>query len=235
MGRGPCHALLIEADEAYRAVIGACIQLVGSRVEPVSLPESALSALERQHFDLVVWSISQRNLMRRAELIAELRSRSQAQVIVLDNCVDTARADLEAGADQWVRKPFAPGMLIGSVRAAIRGSGGSTASRSLRTAIRGMLLDGSGRKLAYRDTEVSFTRQEWDLLAILFSHPDRFLGAQDILRLGWSAGEHAAEQLRTYVHRVRQKLDPLGLPCQLLSRHGQGYCLLFAWSPSRPD
>ena len=104
----------------------------------------------------------------------------------------------------------------------------------LRTTIRGIFLDGSRRNLTYQGAEVTFTRQEWDLLAILFSHPDRFLSAQEILRLGWTAGEHAAEQLRTYVHRLREKLDPLGLPCQLLSRHGQGYCLLFAWALSRP-
>ena len=49
----------------------------------------------------------------------------------------------------------------------------------------------------------------------------------EIIRLGWRAGEHAAEQLRTYVHRLRHKLEPLDLPCQLLSQHGQGYCLTF--------
>jgi DNA-binding response OmpR family regulator len=97
-----------------------------------------------------------------------------------------------------------------------------------------MLLEGGLRKLAYKGTEVTFTRPEWDLLSILFSHPDRFLGAQEILRLGWSAGEHAAEQLRTYVHRLRQKLEPLDLPCQLLSQHGQGYCLLFAGKRGTP-
>jgi DNA-binding response OmpR family regulator len=91
----------------------------------------------------------------------------------------------------------------------------------------GMTLDGGRRMLVFARSEVSFTRQEWDLFSILFSHPDCFLGAREILRLGWRAGDHAAEQLRTYVHRLRQKMEPLDLPCRLLSQHGLGYCLLF--------
>jgi DNA-binding response OmpR family regulator len=90
-----------------------------------------------------------------------------------------------------------------------------------------MVFDGGRRTVQFGGSEVFFTRQEWDLLSILISHPERYLAAREILMLGWRAGEHAAEQLRTYVHRLRQKLEPLNLPCQLLSRHGQGYCLTF--------
>jgi DNA-binding response OmpR family regulator len=144
-----------------------------------------------------------------------------------------AQQNLEAGADQWLPKPFAPGALVGALRAALRGTASSAVPQILRTEIRGMALDGARRKLSYGADEVLFTRQEWELFSILLSHPDRFLSAQEILELGWSAGEHAAEQLRTYVHRLRQKLEPLGLPCRLLSQHGQGYCLLFGATTAR--
>jgi DNA-binding response OmpR family regulator len=97
-----------------------------------------------------------------------------------------------------------------------------------RIEIRGMVLEGKTRRLSAGGHEVAFTRQEWDLLSILASHPNRYLGAREILRLGWRAGDHEAEQLRTYVRRLRQKLDPLKLPCRLLSEHGHGYCLAFA-------
>jgi DNA-binding response OmpR family regulator len=93
--------------------------------------------------------------------------------------------------------------------------------------IRGMLLDGRRRQLTFRGREVLFTRQEWSLLSILVSHPDCFLAAREILRLGWQAGDHAAEELRTYASRLRRKLGPLDLPCRLESRHGQGYALIF--------
>jgi DNA-binding response OmpR family regulator len=225
---GPrCHALLIEADEPYRATIAACIRLAGCRVEQGADIESALLTLERRSFDLIVWGVSPTDGDRRVEVMGELRLRSEAPLIVVDADTNTAQFDLEGGADQWLPKPFVPGALVGSIRASLRKSAASAVRVSSRLEIRGMVLDGGRRRLTYGDSEVSFTRQEWDLLSILISHPDRFLGAQEIIRLGWRAGEHAAEQLRTYIHRLRHKLEPLDLPCQLLSQHGQGYCLTF--------
>jgi DNA-binding response OmpR family regulator len=228
--RSGCSVLVLEADEPYRHTIEACIHLVGGLVESFSCPDSAVTALERRRFDLVVWGVPETSGLdagRRAATIDEILSRSDAPLIVIDNGPNVAQISLEAGADQWLPKPFPPGALVGALRAALRRSAPSTRPQILRTEIRGMVLDGATRRLSFRGSEVSFTRQEWELLSILLSHPDRFLSAPEILGLGWSAGEHAAEQLRTYVHRLRQKVEPLALPCQLLSQHGHGYCLLF--------
>jgi hypothetical protein len=52
------------------------------------------------------------------------------------------------------------------------------------------------------------------------------LTAREIIRLGWRAGEHEAEQLRIYVRRLRLKLEPLDLACRLVSQHNRGYCLI---------
>jgi DNA-binding response OmpR family regulator len=225
---GPrCHSLLIETDEPYRATLAACIRLAGCCVEQSADVESAFTTLERHSFDLIVWGVSSADGDRRVEVMGELRLRSEAPLIVVDADISAAQFDLEGGADQWLPKPFVPGALVGSIRASLRKAASSAVRVSSRLEIRGMVLDGGRRRLTHAESEVSFTRQEWDLLSILISHPDRFLGAQEIIRLGWRAGEHAAEQLRTYVHRLRQKMDPLNLPCQLLSQHGQGYCLTF--------
>jgi DNA-binding response OmpR family regulator len=211
------RGLLIEADEPYSAVIAACMRLAGCKVEQMSKVEQAL----------VVWGADKEDAVRRMEMLGELRLRSEAPLIVLDSGAETAQADLEAGADQWLPKPFVPGALVGSVRASMRKSTSPAMRLASRVEIRGMVLDGGRRRLAFRGSEVFFTRQEWDLLSILISHPERFLAAREILRLGWTAGEHAAEQLRTYAHRLRLKLTPMDLPCRLLSQHGQGYCLTF--------
>jgi DNA-binding response OmpR family regulator len=58
------------------------------------------------------------------------------------------------------------------------------------------------------------------------SHPNRFLSAREIIRLGWRAGEHEAEQLRIYVRRLRGKLEPLEVACRLVTQHNRGYCLI---------
>jgi DNA-binding response OmpR family regulator len=222
-----CRALLIEADEAYGAAIAACLRLAGCRVDLVGDPRGAFPALDRQKFDVVVWGVSALEQDHRSQVISEVRLRTEAPLVLVDGSVEMAQLGLETGADQWVPKPFVPGALVGSVRAALRKSASSIMLVASRLEIRGMVLDGKRRRLTFSGRGITLTRQEWDLLSILVSHPDRFLGAREILRLGWRAGDHGSEQLRTYVHRLRQKFEPLDLPCRLASQHGQGYCLSF--------
>jgi len=222
-----CHALLIEADEAYRAAIAASVKLAGCRVEEVATPDLAFPALDHRNFDIVVWGVSTADANRRSEVISEVRLRTEAPLVLVDGSTEMAQLELETGADQWVAKPFVPGVLVGSVRAALRKSSSSIMQVATRVEVRGMVLDGKTRRLLVGADVVTFTRQEWELLSILFSHPNRFLGAREILRLGWRAGDHGSEQLRTYVHRLRLKLEPVNVPCRLLSQHGQGYCLDF--------
>jgi DNA-binding response OmpR family regulator len=218
---------LIETDEAYGAVIEACLRLAGCMVDRVRELEAGFSRLDRRNFDLVIWGVPLREVASRGEIISEIRLRTESPLVVVDGDFEVAQVDLEAGADHWLPKPFVPGALVGSLRAALRMSGSSIIRAASRIEIRGMLLDGRRRRLLFEGTDVEFTRQEWDLLSILIGYPDRFLGAREILRLGWRAGEHGPDQVRTYVGRLRRKLDPLDLPCQLLSQHGQGYCLSF--------
>jgi DNA-binding response OmpR family regulator len=95
-----------------------------------------------------------------------------------------------------------------------------------RVEIKGVIFDAVGRTLQFDGGHVSLTVQEWDLLAVFLSHPNRFLAAREIIRLGWRAGAHEVEQLRTYVRRLRQKLEPLDVPFRLVSHHNRGYCLV---------
>jgi DNA-binding response OmpR family regulator len=197
----------------------ACLKLAGCQVEVAPDPSQAFSALERHPFDVVVSGI--------ACDIAEIRLRTQAPIVLVHDEGKLVHESLEAGADRWLPKPFVPSVLIGSVRAAVRSAASSTVPSLPHIEIRGMVLDGMTKMLRVGEDELALTRQEWRLLYILASHPNRFLGAREILRLGWQAGEHGSDQLRTYVHRVREKLAPLQLPCRLISQHGSGYCLMF--------
>jgi DNA-binding response OmpR family regulator len=90
----------------------------------------------------------------------------------------------------------------------------------------GCTFDREGRTVRFDGGHLAFTTQEWDLLAIFLSHPNRFLTAREIIRLGWRAGAHEVDQIRIYVRRLRQKLEPPGIPCHLVSQHNRGYCLV---------
>jgi DNA-binding response OmpR family regulator len=227
---------LIEADESYRAAVAACMRLAGCQVEAVPDADAALAALADGDHQLLVWCVPAEDVDRRLQVMAEFRNRSRARIILLGERADSAQLDLEAGAGHWLQKPFVPGTLVGLVRAALRTSASPVARVATRLEMRGIVLDGTRRRLTFAGSGVALTRQEWELISILFRHPERFLSAREVLRLGWRAGDHAAEQLRTYVRRLRVKLEPLGLPCRLLSKHGHGYCLAFdsGGGPGRP-
>jgi DNA-binding response OmpR family regulator len=219
-------ALLIEAEEADRVAVAACLRLGGCDVEPVDCFEQAFPLLDSRAFRLIVWGVPPGHT-NRPHAISELRSRSEVPLLLIDEDAGMAQLDLEAGADYWLPKPFVPGALVGAVKAALRRSTRFPLPSVLKADIRGMRLDPARRILTFSGRRVAFTRQEWQLLSILVSNPNRFLSAGEIIAAGWQAGDHEAEQLRTYVHRLRLKLGPLNLPCGLLSQHGQGYLLSF--------
>ena len=95
MGSDRWRTLLIEADEAYQAVTGACLRLAGGEVEEVSGPQFALAALERSSFDLVIWGVPSKGAPNRLEVISEIRLRTQALLLLLDGSIEIAQLDLD--------------------------------------------------------------------------------------------------------------------------------------------
>jgi two-component system KDP operon response regulator KdpE len=223
---GSSNTLLLEPDDGYRVAIDACLRLAGCQVEHASDILQAISVLDQHPFDLIVSGLACASAGP-GELMAEIRVRTQAPIVLVHDEGELVRQSLDSGAERWIPKPFIPSVLIASVRAALRNAATSTVPPLPHIEIRGMVLDGETRKLRVGQAELVLTRQEWRLLYILASHPNRYLAAHEILRLGWKAGDRGPHQLRTYVHRVREKLAPLQMPCRLISQHGSGYCLRF--------
>jgi DNA-binding response OmpR family regulator len=230
-GLGPARgrALVVDDDEAYRASIAACVRLTGCGVQQALDLGRALTLLDRQKFDLVVWGVpAAAGLSPNGADTAELRLRTEGGLVVIADDFSTAQVYLDGGADQWLPKPFVPGALLAAVRVALRKLAVPLLPASARLEVRGLVMDGSHRTLACAGRVTTLTGQEWDLMMILLAHPNRYLSAHDILRLGWRSGDYGPESVRIYVHRLRKKFEPMKLPCELLSQHGQGYCLQFA-------
>jgi DNA-binding response OmpR family regulator len=218
-------ALIVEADEAYRAVIETCVRLAGCRAEAVANLQQAWPKFESESFDVLIWGVGPEE-DRWSEVVTQLRARTDARVLLLADHFEAAQDAYEAGGDQVLPKPFIPSALVAAIKAAVRRSPSLMMHLASRLEIKGMTFDGEARTLQFNGEQVSFTIQEWDLLAVFLSHPNRFLSAREIIRLGWRAGEHEAEQLRIYVRRLRLKLEPLDVACRLVSQHNRGYCLI---------
>jgi DNA-binding response OmpR family regulator len=92
----------------------------------------------------------------------------------------------------------------------------------------GIDFDPFSRRLAHAGHSVVLTRREAELFSYLLAHPNRFFGATQLVRQAWQAPDLSAEQLRSYIVRLRRHLQALQLPCDLVSEPHQGYAIVVA-------
>jgi DNA-binding response OmpR family regulator len=219
----PARALIIEVNPEYRAVISCCAGLADVTAEGVATVSAGVSRLGDAEFDLVIWGVPPGD-PRRGPVIAQIHEESTAPLLLLDEADEQARASYDAGADQILPKPFVPGQLVGAIRAALRGPGPtSVVPLATRIELAGTTIDSESRTITRDGRSVSFSKRDWELLTFLLANPGQWFTAEDLVRLAWRSTRYSAEQLRSYVMRVRRKMAPLELPFAVTSQQGRGY------------
>ncbi|HEX3607332.1 MAG TPA: response regulator transcription factor [Candidatus Dormibacteraeota bacterium] len=219
----PARALIIEANGEYRAVIATCADLAGVEVESVATVSAGVRRLADAEFDLVIWGVPPGD-PRREPVIAQIHEECTAPLVLLDEAHEQSRASYEAGADQILPKPFVPGQLVGAIKSALRGPGPtSLVPLATRIELAGGVIDSGSRSITHGDTVVTFSKRDWELLTFLLGNPGQWFTAEQLVRLAWRSSRFSAEQLRSYVLRVRRKLAPLDLPFAISSQQGRGY------------
>ncbi len=160
------------------------------------------------------------------EVIAGLRGWSTMPIIVLSARTDSATKveALDAGADDYVTKPFGMDELLARLRAAVRRKTKQEVDEPIvRTST--FTVDLTVKKVHRDDREVHLTPTEWGLLEILARNPDRLVSQKQLLSEVWgptSVGE--SQYLRVYMAQLRRKLerDPAH-PKHLITEPGMGY------------
>jgi two-component system KDP operon response regulator KdpE len=163
------------------------------------------------------------------EVIKSLREWSRLPIIILSaRDQETEKvAALEAGADDYLTKPFGTAELMARIKVALRHASRREALQDMSYSHDGLFIDLGRRKAALKDTEIHLTPTEYDLLALLARKAGQVVTQAELLREVW--GKHSAEHdhyLRIYVQRLRQKLgdDPLH-PRYIFTEPGIGYRL----------
>jgi two-component system KDP operon response regulator KdpE len=203
--------------------------------EVVTAPngETALDLLTDDQVDLVVLDLGLPGIDG-VEVIRRLRSWSSVPVIVLS--VRDAQADkvaaLDAGADDFVTKPFAMGELMARIRAVLRRLGG-TEERPPLIQTGDLEVDLARRLVSRAGRPIHLTPTEFGLLEQFVSHPGMLLTHRWLLQKVWGSG-HGDEShyLRVYVANLRKKLEPdPGSPSLILTEPGVGYRWMEASAP----
>ncbi|MGZ4604170.1 MAG: response regulator [Kineosporiaceae bacterium] len=185
----------------------------------------ALKAAASDHPDLVILDLGLPD-MDGVEVVRSLRSWSPVPILVLSGRINSAaKVDaLDAGADDYVTKPFSVEELLARVRAVSRRTGAQDAAEPVR--LGRWTVDLADRTVADAAGHgVHLTPTEWQLLDVLLRHPGRLVSQRQLLQRVWGPtyGEET-HYLRQYMKNLRRKLeDDPARPQHLLTEPGMGY------------
>jgi DNA-binding response OmpR family regulator len=215
--------LVVEDEQAIADLVRAYLKRDGFGVVWASSGEQAMEELSRHAVRLVVLDIGLPGIDG-FEVCRRIRARTAVPILILsarDDEVDRV-AGLEAGADDYVTKPFSPRELVARVKAILRrvdGAGNGGEERVLAAA--DVELDSAARTVTVGSRPVELTGREFDLLAALLSHPGIVLSRDRLLELVWG-GEFPGGTRTVDVHiaQLRAKLDR---PELLQTVRGAGY------------
>ena len=223
--------LVVDDDPALRQFIGVTLGIEGYQVAFGADGEGLVQRVEQDRPQLVVLDVVMPRLSG-LEALRELRAAGQQVPVILltgrDEDADKI-AGFEAGADDYLIKPFNTRELVVRVAAVLRraGAGDSSAAASSAVAVGGLRLLPSQHAASVGDRQVNLTRTEYALLLTLARSAGRVFTPADLLSRVWGPEyRDQAEILRTNIYRLRQKLeaDPKQ-PKYLRTRAGVGYYL----------
>jgi two-component system KDP operon response regulator KdpE len=219
------RVLIVDDEPSILASMTALLRARGYAVSTAMSGRGALDAFERDRPDLIVLDLALGD-MDGIEICRLIRDGSSTPIIVL-----SARgkepdkvAALDAGADDYVTKPFGTEELMARIRVALRRLEPAGASEG-RIARGDLVIDRDRRRVLRGDEEIRLTPKEFDLLLLFAQHPGRVLTHRAILKAIW--GPHAVDQpehLRVLIGSLRRKieLDP-ARPRYLLTEPWVGY------------
>lgn len=215
--------LVVEDEQAIAELVRAYLKRDGFGVVWAPSGEQALDELARHPVRLVVLDLGLPGIDG-FEVCRRLRARTGVPILILsarDDELDRV-AGLEAGADDYVTKPFSPRELVARVKAILRRAGtpGGEGEDGVLAAA-GVELDRAARAVSVDGEPVELTTREFDLLAALLAHPGVVLGRDRLLELAWG-GEFPGGTRTVDVH-VAQLRAKLGRPDLIQTVRGAGY------------
>ena len=223
-GQSKARILVIDDDPHLLKALRITLTAHGYAVDTAVDGGSALAAASRQAPDVLVLDLGLPD-MDGTDVLRDLRRWSTAPVLVLSarhGSPDKVGA-LDAGADDYITKPFGLDELLARLRALLRRVP-QAESRALVTSA-GFTVDLAARRVLQSGEPVRLTPTEWNILEILVRNPNRLISQQQLLSDVWGPSyRKEANYLRVYMAQLRRKLeeDP-GNPRHLLTEAGVGY------------
>jgi two-component system KDP operon response regulator KdpE len=232
----PVRVLLIDDEPQIRKFLDISLRAQGWRTLLAATGTEGLALLASQGADLVVLDLGLPDLDGQA-VLRELRQWSRVPVIVLTVRADEAQkvALLDAGANDYVTKPFGIEELMARIRVLLRSVAAGEAGRTPVYDDGELRIDIAAREVRLRGEGVALTRKEFALLALLARQPGRLVTQPQLLRELWGpTHQQDTHYLRILVGKLRHKLgEDAAAPRYILTEPGVGLRFL-ARAPASP-
>jgi two-component system KDP operon response regulator KdpE len=203
--------LVVDDDPQLRRILRATLTTKGYEVGDARTGAEALEKLRCEAYDLVLLDINM-PVMAGMEACQAIRANSEVAVIMLT--VSSSEKDkvqaLDAGADDYVTKPFNSPELLARIRAALRRLPQPPQHADLKPlALQGVEIDLASRQVMVHGRCSRLTAREFDLLSYLLARPNKTVAHRELLQALWGPdyGDEL-EYLRVFINRLRKKIEP---------------------------
>jgi two-component system KDP operon response regulator KdpE len=227
MTNGP-SVLVIEDDRNLSRLLSLTLQSEGYTTIDAATGQRAIEEVRTRNPDLVLLDLGLPDVDGLA-LVPQIRANSLAPIIVVSGrSEDTEKVKaLDAGADDYMTKPFSVPELRARMRATLRNHARVVDGPATSVVFGPYVVDFAARSLRKGKERIHLSPTEFRLLATLARHPDRLVQTEVLLKETWGAAyQRKIDYVRVYMHALRRKLeaDPAH-PKYLLNESGLGYRL----------
>lgn len=220
------RVLAIDDDPSIQKLVAVNLHARGYAVQTAGSGEDALEIFKSGQFDLILLDLILPGISG-IDVCLWIRQQSEVPIIVLSAREDEdlkVRA-LDAGADDYVTKPFSQGELLARVRAVMRRSGVGSAEKKSEITIKDLTINLQAHRAFIKGEDMHLTRTEFAILVELAQNQESVLTHENLLARVWGPEyRDSSHYLHIYLGRIRKKLGP-DMESMLETVPGVGYIL----------